>query len=171
MEKTIPARADSRPTFAEFVLRFSRLAILALLCVVMALVAPGFFRISNLLNVLRAASLLAILGVGQTIIVLTGGIDLSMGTVATLAGIMTAWLMDRAHMPVPVAMAAGMAVVAQAINAPTRSVPIVVARPERIGTRLTCMKSQMLVRAGIRVPVTQVDTASIAAGILTDSQS
>ena len=110
MEKTIAAGADIRPTLAEFVSRFSRLFILALLCVVMAFVAPGFFRISNLLNVLRAASLLAILGIGQTIIVLTGGIDLSMGTVATLAGIMTAWLLDRAHVPVGVAMAAGMAV-------------------------------------------------------------
>lgn len=110
MEKTIPAKADSRPTLAELVSRFSRLFILALLCVLMAFVAPGFFRVSNLLNVLRAASLLAILAVGQTIIVLTGGIDLSMGTVATLAAIMTAWMLDRAHVPVPVAMAAGMAV-------------------------------------------------------------
>jgi len=110
MEKAIPAKTSSRAPLAEFVSRFSRLFFLALLCVIMAFVAPQFFRISNILNVLRAASLLAILAIGQTIIVLTGGIDLSMGTVATLAGIMTAWLLDRAHAPVALAMAAGMGV-------------------------------------------------------------
>ncbi len=110
MEKAIPAKTSLRAPLAEFVSRFSRLFFLILICVIMAFAAPQFFRISNLLNVLRAASLLAILAIGQTIIVLTGGIDLSMGTVATLAGIMTAWLLDRAHAPVALAMAAGMAV-------------------------------------------------------------
>ncbi|OQB28526.1 MAG: Ribose transport system permease protein RbsC [Chloroflexi bacterium ADurb.Bin180] len=110
MEKTMPARIEARPLLADFVTRFSRLFMLALLCVFMAFVAPEFFRAANLLNVLRSASLLAILAIGQTIIVLTGGIDLSMGTVATLAAIMTAWLLDRAHVPVPLAMAAGLAV-------------------------------------------------------------
>jgi ribose transport system permease protein len=117
MENTIPAKAESRPVLAEFVSRFSRLFMLVLLCVALAIVAPGFFRISNLLNVFRSTSLLAILAIGQTIIVLTGGIDLSMGTVATLAAIVTAWLMDRAAVPVPMAMAAGMAIGALAGSA------------------------------------------------------
>lgn len=110
MEKTVPAKFEARPFLADFVTRFSRLFILALLCVFMAFAAPQFFRVANLLNVLRSASLLAILAIGQTIIVLTGGIDLSMGTVATLAAIVTAWLLDRASVPVPLAMAAGMAI-------------------------------------------------------------
>src|SRR5512137_906645 len=110
MEKTLPAKVEMRPLIADFVSRFSRLFILALLCVFMAFVAPEFFRVGNLLNVFRSASLLAILAIGQTLIVLTGGIDLSMGTVATLAAIVTAWLLDRAHVPVPLAMAAGVAI-------------------------------------------------------------
>lgn len=110
MGKALPATTEKRGLNVEFLYSISRLLFLAMLCVIMAFVAPGFFRVSNLLNVLRAASLLTILAIGQTIIVLTGGIDLSMGTVATLAAIATAWLLNRAQVPVPVAMAAGMAV-------------------------------------------------------------
>lgn len=111
MERTAQRRSlVAASSVMDLLSRFSRVLFLLALCVVMGLIAPGFWRVSNALNVLRAASLLAILGIGQTIIILTGGVDLSMGTVATLAAIATTWLLDRAQFPIPVAILSGTAV-------------------------------------------------------------
>jgi ribose transport system permease protein len=92
-----------RPRFQfglEVLYRFSRILFVAILSVVMGIVAPGFWRVTNALNILRQASLVGILGIGQTIVILTGGIDLSVGTVATLAAIATTWMLERGGFPV-----------------------------------------------------------------------
>ncbi|MBA7689522.1 Ribose import permease protein RbsC [subsurface metagenome] len=63
------------------------------LCVVLiiaAFVSPNFFQTKNLLNVLRQASALGILAVGQTIVIIAGGIDLSVAAVMQLAGVTAA---------------------------------------------------------------------------------
>jgi ribose transport system permease protein len=91
---------------AESLLRLSRVMFLIALSLLLGIIAPGFWRLTNAFNVLRQASLLAVLAIGQTVIILTGGIDLSMGTVATLAAIATTWLLDR-NIPMPVAVLGG----------------------------------------------------------------
>lgn len=68
----------------------SRMAGLLGLFVLLALSSPVFLRSQNLINVLRQASLLTILSCGMTLVILTGGIDLSVGAVATLSSCMTA---------------------------------------------------------------------------------
>jgi len=49
---------------------------------------PGFMRLSNIHNVLQLASFLGIAAIGQTLVILAGGIDLSVGAVMTFADIM-----------------------------------------------------------------------------------
>ncbi|HTU03848.1 MAG TPA: ABC transporter permease, partial [Candidatus Sulfotelmatobacter sp.] len=61
--------------------------VLALLILVFGIFAPGFLSVSNLLNVSRQAAVLLIVAVGQTLIILTEGIDLSSGAVMGLAGV------------------------------------------------------------------------------------
>lgn len=68
------------------------LIFLFLMLVAFAIVAPTFFQPSNLINVLRQASAIGILAVGQTIVVLVGGIDLSVASVMQLAGVTIAEL-------------------------------------------------------------------------------
>ena len=46
-----------------------------------AMLSPSFFKFSNILNVLRAAAVLGIVSIGQTVVILGGGIDLSVGAV------------------------------------------------------------------------------------------
>ena len=58
----------------------SRLLVLVLLCVVLTIASPVFFTATNALNVLRVASLLVILAIGETIVILTAGIDLSIAS-------------------------------------------------------------------------------------------
>jgi len=52
-----------------------------------SLLSPAFFRTRNLLNVLRQAATLGIISVGQTVVVLSGGADLSQATVMTLSAV------------------------------------------------------------------------------------
>ena len=63
---------------------------LVLLCIALTLASPVFLTGTNALNVLRVASLLVILGIGETIVILTAGIDLSIGSVLTLSSVIAA---------------------------------------------------------------------------------
>ena len=63
------------------------LAALAVECAVFAVAAPHFFTADNLRNVTLQASISAILGAGMTFVILTGGIDLSVGSLVAMAGI------------------------------------------------------------------------------------
>jgi len=59
---------------------------LVLAVLISALLSPAFYKFSNVLNVLRAAAVLGIVSIGQTIVILGGGIDLSVGaTMGTVA--------------------------------------------------------------------------------------
>ena len=57
------------------------------LCVVLWAATPHFLTVSNLLNVLEQTTLNAIVAVGMTFVIISGGIDLSVGSVLALAGI------------------------------------------------------------------------------------
>ncbi|WP_414704948.1 ABC transporter permease [Pseudomonas sp.] len=75
----------------------------------MSLANDNFLTASNLSNVLRQVSIIAIIAVGMTCAILTGGIDLSVGPVMALSGTLTAGLMV-AGFPMELAMLAGLAV-------------------------------------------------------------
>ncbi|MCA8092958.1 ABC transporter permease [Burkholderia anthina] len=62
-------------------------------CIAMMLASPSFLSAANLENVLRQVSINAIIAVGMTCVILTGGIDLSVGAVMALSGTLAAGLM------------------------------------------------------------------------------
>lgn len=66
---------------------------------------PRFLSLDNISNVLRQVSVYAILAVGETFVILTGGIDLSVGSVLALCGALSAGLASS-H-PLPIALLAG----------------------------------------------------------------
>lgn len=57
--------------------------------------SPAFFTAGNLVNVARQVSMIGIASVGMTFVMLTGGIDLSVGSQITFVNIFCAWLMVR----------------------------------------------------------------------------
>jgi ribose/xylose/arabinose/galactoside ABC-type transport system permease subunit len=69
---------DSPSTFLE---QRGVYVALALAILVSALMSPAFYKFSNILNVLRAAAVLGVVSIGQTLVILGGGIDLSVGAV------------------------------------------------------------------------------------------
>ncbi len=67
---------------------FENKSIIALLLFmgVVSLFSPNFFTVDNILNILRQTSINAIIAVGMTFVILTSGIDLSVGSVLALTG-------------------------------------------------------------------------------------
>jgi ribose/xylose/arabinose/galactoside ABC-type transport system permease subunit len=81
-------------------------AILVVLCLILAFTAPGFATVNNVLNVLRNTSMQGIIALGMTIVIVSGEIDLSVGSAVAFAGSLTAVLTKRlAAVGLPVAAA------------------------------------------------------------------
>ncbi len=97
-----------RLTWTRFLTALSRLVVLFIMVVVVSILNPQFLTTGNLLNVLRQAAPIFIIGVGQTIVILARGIDLSMDSVASLTGVVTATLMIDNKLPFYVAMPLGL---------------------------------------------------------------
>jgi ribose transport system permease protein len=85
------------------------LAGLLTLCVVLWAATPHFLTVSNLLNVLEQTALNAVVAVGMTFVIISGGIDLSVGSVLALAGICLALALE-AGVPAPAAIVIALAV-------------------------------------------------------------
>ena len=64
--------------------------ILFAICAVLAFEADGFFSVDNLLNVLRNVSMQGIIAFGMTMVIISGEIDLSVGSAVAFAGCLTA---------------------------------------------------------------------------------
>ncbi len=86
----------------KFLKQYSRLLILLALCTLISFLTPYFLQTSNIINILRQAAILNILGVGMTIVIITGGIDLSNGAVLALSSCTAAILLKDVGLPMPI---------------------------------------------------------------------
>ena len=86
--------------------KLSALLTLALLIFAFSFGNDAFFTVNNGLTVLLQTSVIGLLGIGMTLVIITGGIDLSVGSVLALSGVMTG-LSIKAGVPVAPAMAIG----------------------------------------------------------------
>jgi ribose transport system permease protein len=93
----------------DWVQKFAALGSLAALAVVFTITSDAFMTIDNGMSVALQVSTIALLGIAATVVIITGGIDLSSGSVLALSGV-TAALLTQRGVPVPLAMAAGMLV-------------------------------------------------------------
>lgn len=76
----------------DYAQRYGILMALILICVVLTFANEYFLTTRNIVNVLRQASINGILAIGMTFVILTRGIDLSVGSVVALAGVVSASL-------------------------------------------------------------------------------
>ncbi|WP_376788991.1 ABC transporter permease [Thermoflexus sp.] len=88
--------------------RWSGVLVLLALWMTLTLMTPRFLTPSNLLNVALQSSILAVVALGMTLTIISGGIDLSVGSVVAFTGAMTAGLMVRNGWPVGGAILAGL---------------------------------------------------------------
>lgn len=82
---------------------------LALLCVLFAILSPYFLTPSNLMNVAQQSAIIAVISVGMTFVILTAGIDLSVGSVLAFSGVVMASVL-QAGLPIPIGILAGLGV-------------------------------------------------------------
>jgi len=88
--------------------QFGTLIGLVALCAVLWILTPHFLTVSNLLNVTEQTSINAIVAVGMTFVILSGGIDLSVGSLVALAGVVLGTGLQSGQ-PLPLALALALA--------------------------------------------------------------
>lgn len=87
--------------------QFGTLSGLIALSIVLWILTPHFLTVSNLLNVAQQTAIVAIIAVGMTFVIITAGIDLSVGSVLAFSGVVMATLLQKG-VPLVVALLAGL---------------------------------------------------------------
>ena len=93
----------------DLVQKFAALGSLLALTLVFSMISDAFFTMGNGLTVALQVTSIAYLGIGATCVIITGGIDLSVGSILALSGVVAA-LLVKAGWPVPVGMLAGLVI-------------------------------------------------------------
>jgi ribose transport system permease protein len=83
--------------------------VLLIMCAVAALISEAFLNPFNIINVLRQIALFGIVSVGMTFVILTAGIDLSVGSIVAVVAVTAAMLLDGG-IPIPLVIIAGLAI-------------------------------------------------------------
>ncbi len=102
----------ARPSIGAIILttwdRYGILIALLVVALVIGTLEPVFFSPINILNVIRQMSIIGIIAIGETMVILLGGIDLSVGAVAAFTGAVAAKLLVEVGSSIPLAMAAAL---------------------------------------------------------------
>lgn len=84
-------------------------ASLVLLVIGFSIASPNFFQISNVLAILQATSVNGVLAIAATLVIITGGIDLSVGTLMTFCSVMAGVVLTYLGLPLPLGLLAAIA--------------------------------------------------------------
>jgi erythritol transport system permease protein len=87
--------ASSSARVILLVLRGRAILVLALLLVLFSILAPSFLTANNLSILAKHVAIFALLAIGMTFVVLTGGIDLSVGSIAGLCGMVAGYVLTQ----------------------------------------------------------------------------
>src|SRR6202789_1511402 len=94
------------PTALQKLLAF---ASLILLLVFFSLASPAFMQVDNVLGILQATAVNGVLAIACTFVIITGGIDLSVGTLMTFCAVMAGVFLTYWHLPMAVGVVAAIA--------------------------------------------------------------
>ena len=112
-KETVSTRSlTKRQIVDEIFVKWGIYIALLLLVIFMALIAPNFFSVKNGLNIAQAVSINAVIASGMTVVILTAGIDLSVGSIVAASGVATVLLLNGG---VPTAIAALVAILVGAL--------------------------------------------------------
>lgn len=103
-------KANKSQAWKNFIQVAGILPILLGICIIFSLVTPNFLSLGNLINVIRQASINIVLATGMTFVILTGGIDLSVGSilgVTAVVGVLVSLVPGLGWFAVPAALIAG----------------------------------------------------------------
>ena len=89
------ARSINRDRFNAFLRKYGIVFILLGMLIAMTFLSPAFLTARNLLNIVRQISVMGLIAIGVTMVIITGGIDLSSGSVLALAAVVATSLAQR----------------------------------------------------------------------------
>jgi ribose transport system permease protein len=102
---------------SDLIKRFLPFVSLIALCVLIAALEPRFLSVGNLASVARQTAVITIMAMGMTMVIVSGGIDLSVGSVMALAGVMGALsIVSGAPVIIGIAVAVGAGALCGLIN-------------------------------------------------------
>jgi ribose transport system permease protein len=93
--------------FWQFIIKYNTIFIFLIMLVVSALVSDVFFTSANLFNLVRQVTPVGIISMGMLLVILTGGIDLSVGSIVAMVGVLCALFTKT--IPLPLAITASLA--------------------------------------------------------------
>ena len=102
------ALLDGGGLSSDMIRRYGLILILLLAVIVLSIVSDTFLTFTNIMNVLRQVSINGILAVGMTLVILTGGIDLSIGSLMAVSAVVAASIVSESPSAAVVALIAGM---------------------------------------------------------------
>lgn len=89
---SLATKIQKKNTLPTLFSRFGILFIFIVACVLLSIITPKFYGINNILNIFKQVSLNGIIAVGMTFVIIAGDIDLSVGSISALAGVIVAGL-------------------------------------------------------------------------------
>lgn len=98
-----------RSTYSAKLQKYGVLIAFVFICVGISIMSPNFLTVTNLLIVVRQITINAMLAFGVTFVIISGGIDLSMGSVVAVAGVVAASFAHPGTYPLIVPLIAGLA--------------------------------------------------------------
>src|SRR5258705_9155310 len=109
--QTAAVAADKRKEFTRSIIQLAGMVpVLVVICILFALLTPNFLTQNNMVNVVRQASINIVLAAGMTFVILTGGIDLAVGSVlgfTAVIAVVVSLIPGFDWAPVPAALLAG----------------------------------------------------------------
>lgn len=84
----------------DFLLKYNTVCIFIVLVIVASLMSDTFFTEANIFNLLRQVSALGIISMGMLLVILTGGIDLSVGSFLALGSVLSAYFLQDYSLPI-----------------------------------------------------------------------
>src|SRR3712207_2350491 len=103
-------RGAMRERFSDVVSQLAAAGALIVVFVVLAVASPDFLTADNLFNVGQQTAVVAVIAVGMTLVIITAGIDLSVGSVAALSGVVGVTLIVSYGFPVLLGILGGVLV-------------------------------------------------------------
>lgn len=91
---------ENKKSIKEVLNSLTLVLIILGLGVVLSIASPNFLKTTNILNILRQVSINGILAIGMSLVCLTGGIDLSVGSIVAFSGILTAGMLNNTELPI-----------------------------------------------------------------------
>lgn len=103
MDKTKKSlKANDNQALRQFVKKNGSVIIFAIICIIAAVSVPRFASVNNILLIIKQSAIPIIACIGMTMVLMTGGIDLSLGYTIGLASILTGLMVKTYELPYPV---------------------------------------------------------------------